>query len=59
MREQLSPWEKIMRAYRRGTGLRLTKDEIDLLGSDSAIEQSAENCRSERAEYDLQVGGEA
>lgn len=39
----LSPWEKIMRAYRRGTGLRLTAEEISELGQDSAIEQKAAN----------------
>lgn len=44
----MTPWEKIMRAYRRGTGLRLTADEVIQLGSDSAIETQAGNDEWER-----------
>lgn len=39
----MTPWEKIMRAGKRGTGLRLTADEVHQLSCDGAIEQKASN----------------
>lgn len=38
-----SPPQKIMRAAKRGSGLRLTADEVAVLASDSAIEARAWN----------------
>lgn len=38
---KLTPWQKIMRAAKRGTGLRLTADECSRLGMDGAIETRA------------------
>ncbi len=46
----MTPWEKIIRAGRRGTGLRLTADEVEQLSSDGAIEQKAWNDEAEREE---------
>lgn len=40
-RRALTPHQKIMRAAKRGTGLRLTADEIYRLSLDSAIENRA------------------
>lgn len=45
----LNPWQKIIRAAKRGTGLRLTFDEVWQLGMDDAIQQAASQ---ERAESD-------
>lgn len=39
----LSPHQKIMRAAKRGTGLRLTADEVFQLSRDGAIATCAEN----------------
>jgi hypothetical protein len=38
-----TPYQKIMRAYRRGTGLRLTAEEIEQLAQDDAISVAAAN----------------
>ena len=38
----LTPWQKIMRAGRRGTGARLTADDVKRLMSDEAIRTRAE-----------------
>ena len=38
---RLDPWQKIMRAAKRGTGLRLNADEVWQLSLDDAIEQMA------------------
>ena len=46
----ITPWEKIMRAGRRGTGIRLTADEVLQLSSDGAIETKAVNDKCEREE---------
>lgn len=35
------PWQRIARAVKRGTGLRLTADEVSRLGYDEAIMQRA------------------
>jgi hypothetical protein len=43
----VTPWQKIMRAYYRQTGLRLTRDEINRLGQDGAIETRACNAAFE------------
>lgn len=37
VKEPMSPWEKILRASERGTGLRLTWDDINSLAGDDAI----------------------
>lgn len=37
----MNPWQKIIRAAERGTGLRLTADEIQRLSMDDAIQQAA------------------
>lgn len=44
-----TPWQKIMRAAKRGTGLRLTVDEVWQLSRDSAIETKAGNDDEEQA----------
>ena len=54
----LSPWEKIMRAAKRGTGLRLTADEVWMLRMDSSIEQVAIN-EAEKREQEKAVNGVA
>jgi hypothetical protein len=38
----LTPWQKIMRAAKKGIGLRLTSDDVLRLSRDGAIEQRAE-----------------
>jgi hypothetical protein len=38
---RLSPWERIMRAYHLGTGVRFSEADIAELGRDGAIEQMA------------------
>lgn len=38
---KLTPWEKIMRAAKRHTGLRLTAFEVAQLSQDGAIETRA------------------
>ena len=43
LRPQLSPQQRIMRAAKRGTGLRLTAGEVFRLSRDQAIEQCSEN----------------
>jgi hypothetical protein len=48
--EKLNPWQKIMRAAERGTGLRLNADEVWLLSRDDAIEQAATQERAEEYE---------
>lgn len=47
-RKNLTPWQRIMRATNRGTGLRLSADEIGQLSSDGAIETRAELDDEER-----------
>lgn len=42
-RRKLTPWQKIMRASKRGTGLRLSADEVWNLSRDNAIETLAGN----------------
>ncbi len=42
-RRKLTPWQKIMRAARRGTGLHLSPEEVGRLSMDDAIESVAEN----------------
>jgi len=37
----MMPWQRIARAVKRGTGLRLTADEVSRLGYDEAIMQRA------------------
>lgn len=44
----LTPWEKIVRAANRNTGLTLTADEVYMLRMDDAIVQAAENEREKR-----------
>lgn len=39
----MTPHQKIIRADQRGTGLRLTPDEVSELAKDGAILQVAEN----------------
>jgi hypothetical protein len=39
----LTPWQKIMRAAHRGTGLRLSPDEVGELSADAAIATVAGN----------------
>jgi hypothetical protein len=46
-RRKLNPWQKIMRAAQRGTGLHLTADEVWQLSRDDAIEQAATQARAE------------
>ena len=48
--------QKIMRAAKRGTGLRLTAKEISMLSMDQAIEQAAAN---DDAEDDSQTYADA
>lgn len=43
-----SPWERIIRAADRGTGLRLSVSEIASLGMDQAITDKAQNDAAER-----------
>jgi hypothetical protein len=43
-----TPWERIIRAADRGTGLRLSASEIQSLGMDGAIAQKASNDAEER-----------
>jgi hypothetical protein len=43
MKSELTPQQKIMRAAKRGTGLRLTADEVHALSLDDAIRQCALN----------------
>jgi len=38
---KLDPWQKIMRAAKRETGLRLTADEVWRLSCDDAIREAA------------------
>ena len=54
----ITPWEKIMRAGSRGTGLRLTADEVQQLSGDGAIEQKAFNDEAEREEAAKRGDGE-
>lgn len=44
----LSPWERIVRAARRGTGLNLSPDEAWALYMDEAIQSRAEQDSVER-----------
>lgn len=39
----MTPWQKIMRAAQRGTGLRLSAEEVSRMSSDGAIATLAEN----------------
>lgn len=41
--EKLSVHQKIMRAWRRGTGIRLTPDDVEKLAFDDAISTAASN----------------
>lgn len=43
-----SPWERIIRAADRGTGLHLSASEIQRLGNDNAIAVRAESDAHER-----------
>jgi len=43
-----TPWERIIRAADRGTGLRLSVSEISALGMDGAIAKKAQNDAEER-----------
>lgn len=43
MKAKLSPWQKIMRAAKRGSPLYLNSLEVQRLSRDSAIEQKAVN----------------
>ena len=40
-RDRLTPWQRIMRADRRSTGLRLSADDVGRLAADGAIVQRA------------------
>lgn len=42
-RKELTPHQKIVRAYRKGWGLRLTRDEVACLFADDAIRRCADN----------------
>jgi hypothetical protein len=46
----LSPWERIVRAGKRGTGLTLSPDEAWALSVDDAIHSRAEQDTEERKE---------
>lgn len=52
----LNPWQKIMRAAERGTGLRLTADEVWRLSKDDAIEQAATQDRDTDAALAIDKG---
>lgn len=52
MAGKLDPYQKIMRAAKRGTGLRLTAGEVFALSCDDAIEQAASQDRANFMEED-------
>lgn len=47
----LSPWERIVRAGKRGEGLRLSADEVWALRMDDAIVTTAQNEEDKRNGY--------
>lgn len=54
MAREGDPWARIIRAWQRGTGLRLTADDVDTLGRDGAIW----DCAAEEANRRLDAADE-
>lgn len=48
--KRLDPWQKIMRAAKRGTGLKLSADEVLRLSYDDAIATTAQGGRENSPE---------